>query len=55
MFDTPKHKFEMRGQLTPENAALVLVDYQVGTGQRVDQVTRRRSANDATGILGDQK
>jgi nicotinamidase-related amidase len=27
--------FEMRGQFTPENAALVLVDYQVGTLQLI--------------------
>ena len=35
MFSTPKPKFEMRGQFTPENCALVLVDYQVGTLQLI--------------------
>jgi len=35
MFGTSKPKFEMRGQFTPENSALVLIDYQVGTMQLV--------------------
>jgi nicotinamidase-related amidase len=35
MFDTPKPGFQMRGQFTPENSALVLVDYQVGTMQLI--------------------
>ncbi len=35
MFEAPKPKFEMRGQFTPENTALVLVDYQVGTLQLI--------------------
>ena len=35
MFDTAKAKFEMRGQFTPENTALVLVDYRVGTMQLI--------------------
>lgn len=35
MFDKAKPKFEMRGQFTPENSALVLVDYQVGTLQLI--------------------
>ncbi len=35
MFDTKKAKFQMRGQFTPENSALVLVDYQVGTLQLI--------------------
>lgn len=35
MFGQSKPKFEMRGQFTPENTALVLVDYQVGTLQLV--------------------
>jgi nicotinamidase-related amidase len=35
MFGTTKPKFQMRGQFTPENSALVLVDYQVGTLQLI--------------------
>ena len=35
MFATTKAKFQMRGQFTPENSALVLVDYQVGTLQLI--------------------
>ncbi len=35
MFGTTKAKFQMRGQFTPENSALVLVDYQVGTLQLI--------------------
>ena len=35
MFEKTQKKFEMRGQFTPENAALVLVDYQVGTLQLI--------------------
>lgn len=35
MFDKSKPKFGMRGQFTPENSALVLVDYQVGTLQLI--------------------
>lgn len=35
MFEKAKPKFEMRGQFTPENSALVLVDYQVGTLQLI--------------------
>ena len=35
MSSTPKPRFEMRGQFTPENSALVLVDYQVGTLQLI--------------------
>jgi nicotinamidase-related amidase len=35
MFGAKKMTFEMRGQFTPENAALVLVDYQVGTLQLI--------------------
>ncbi len=35
MSGTPKQKLEMRGQFTPENSALVLVDYQVGTLQLI--------------------
>lgn len=35
MFGTKTPKFEMRGQFTPENSALVLVDYQVGTMQLI--------------------
>jgi nicotinamidase-related amidase len=35
MSEQLKPKFEMRGQFTPENCALVLVDYQVGTLQLI--------------------
>jgi nicotinamidase-related amidase len=35
MFGEKKAKFEMRGQFTPENTALVLVDFQVGTLQLI--------------------
>lgn len=35
MFGTSKFKFEMRGQFTPDNSALVLIDYQVGTMQLI--------------------
>jgi len=35
MFGASKPKFEMRGQFTPENSALVLIDYQVGTMQLI--------------------
>jgi len=35
MSEQLKPKFEMRGQFTPENSALVLVDYQVGTLQLI--------------------
>ena len=33
MYDEKKEDFEMRGQFTPDNSALVLIDYQVGTLQ----------------------
>lgn len=33
MFGGKKADFEMRGQFTPDNSALVLIDYQVGTLQ----------------------
>jgi nicotinamidase-related amidase len=35
MSDTPNPKFLMRGQFTPENSVLVLVDYQIGTMQLI--------------------
>jgi len=35
MFRTKQLKFEMCGQFTPEDTALVLVDYQVGTLQLI--------------------
>ncbi len=33
MFSGKKADFEIRGQFTPSNSALVLIDYQVGTLQ----------------------
>lgn len=35
MSSQSKPKFEMRGQFTPENTTLVLVDYQIGTLQLI--------------------
>ena len=32
---SPSKKFEMSNQFTPDNSALVLVDYQVGTLQLI--------------------
>jgi nicotinamidase-related amidase len=34
-----EEKFEMRGQFTPDNSALVLIDYQVGTLQLIRNVS----------------
>ena len=34
-----EEKFEMRGQFTPDNSALVLIDYQVGTLQLIRSVS----------------
>ena len=40
-------KFEMRGQFTPENSALVLIDYQVGTLQLIRNVSSDVSLRNA--------
>lgn len=40
-------KFEMRGQFTPENSALVLIDYQVGTLQLIRNISSDVSLRNA--------
>ena len=40
-------KFEIRGQFTPENSALVLIDYQVGTLQLIRNVSSDVSLRNA--------
>jgi hypothetical protein len=41
-----KNGYIMKGQFTPENSALVLVDYQVGTMQLI-----RTSSSDVPSLL----
>src|SRR5207302_5304337 len=47
MFSQNKEKFEMRGQFTPDNSALVLIDYQVGTLQLIRSVSSDVSLRNA--------
>ncbi len=47
MFSGNKEKFEMRGQFTPDNSALVLIDYQVGTLQLIRNVSSDISLRNA--------
>ena len=47
MFAEKKENFEMRGQFTPDNSALVLIDYQVGTLQLIRNVSSDVSLRNA--------
>ena len=47
MFGGKKADFEMRGQFTPDNSALVLIDYQVGTLQLIRNVSSDVSLRNA--------
>ena len=47
MFSGRKESFEMRGQFTPDNSALVLIDYQVGTLQLIRNVSSDVSLRNA--------
>lgn len=47
MFGEKKEDFEMRGQFTPDNSALVLIDYQVGTLQLIRNVSSDVSLRNA--------
>ena len=42
-----EEKFETRGQFTPENSALVLIDYQVGTLQLIRSMSSDLSLRNA--------
>lgn len=41
------NRFEMKGQFTPENSALVLIDHQVGTLQFVHTMSREETLRNA--------
>jgi nicotinamidase-related amidase len=51
MFGENKEKFEMRGQFTPDNSALVLIDYQVGTLQLIRNVSSDVSLRNAVMLV----
>jgi nicotinamidase-related amidase len=51
MFGENKEKFEMRGQYTPDNSALVLIDYQVGTLQLIRNVSSDVSLRNAVMLV----
>ncbi len=50
MSDSSKPKFLMQGQFTPENTALVLVDYQVGTIQLIRSMSSDLSLRNAVAL-----
>ena len=47
MFNKENDKFETRGQFTPDNSALVLIDYQVGTLQLIRSMSSDVSLRNA--------